>query len=176
MGLTRTYKLQSWRQRGTFSAPWPLSSTADYSSVGHCFITGPATLLKTCFSKGTFWSVLKSWNLCLPMQGDKLKNKKSVRKVTVFKDLLSYSYHCHKGQKCSLRFYKAPTQGCVYFEEGRGCHKDCRSWSPWHFIYIVSTHSPICPQGMFCFLKLLFLLKTWCELLWIDTLFSKILF
>lgn len=38
-------------------------------------------------------------------------------------------------------------------------------------------HSPTCPQGMSCFLELLFLLKTaWCELVWLDAPFSKIFF
>lgn len=62
------------------SAPWPFSSRSDHSAMGCCFITSPATLLKTCCSKGTFWSVLKSWNLCLLMQRDKLKKKKKHEK------------------------------------------------------------------------------------------------
>lgn len=88
------------------SVPWPFSSRSDYSAVGHCFIPSPATLLKTCFSKGTFWSVLKSWNLCLPMQGDKfhLKKHQKTNKQTNKKTLQNPQNHHEKSH--SHKFYK----------------------------------------------------------------------
>lgn len=103
------------------SAPWPFSSRSDHSAMGCCFITSPATLLKTCCSKGTFWSVLKSWNLCLLMQRDKFKKKKKAWEKSLF-----FKICCHtttivtRDRKSAVwGFTKLPHGGVYFLREGK---------------------------------------------------------
>lgn len=78
MTLTRT-SFNAGDKQGPFCT-LPFSCRSNHSAMGCCFITSPATLLKTSCFKGTFWAVLESQSLCLPMQGDKFQQKKPEEK------------------------------------------------------------------------------------------------
>lgn len=84
------------------------------------------------------------------------KNKLTKKKQTGGKSQFC-KICCHEAtivirdRKVESEVWWSPHTGCFFWTSF--CHKDCRSWSPWHFICIVSTHSPTGPQGMFCFFK-----------------------
>lgn len=107
------------------SAPLPFSCRSVRSAMGRCFITSPAMLPKRSCFRGTFWSVLKSWILCLPMQGDKFQQLKNPNQTkpgekSQFCKLCCYAATMVTRDRRSgvWGFTKLPHRGVFFWREG----------------------------------------------------------